>query len=200
MTVDDGDATPTGGFAPPTDAGEPDRPQRGSSWPTVIGTIAIVFGSLAAVGSLCHALTPLVTQKIASLVPEETAKAIQAGQMQLLWTILGSLVAIGLGALLLVAGIGLVKHRRWGVKTTTVWAVLKIIYALAVTGMMPAAQKQALEAMQQDPNFPNLPAGFAGVIMAVAMIVSVLWLSALPVFMLIWFSRGKIKHEVGQWT
>src|SRR3990172_3909424 len=105
MTFNDEEGAPVSGFAPPTDAGQPYRPQQESSWPTVIGTIAIVFGSLAAVGSLCHALSPLVTEKIASLVPENTAKAMQAGQMQLLWTILGSLVAMGLGALLLVAGI-----------------------------------------------------------------------------------------------
>jgi hypothetical protein len=45
-----------------------------------------------------------------------------------------------------------------------------------------------------------MPQGFFDAAAFGLMACGLIWGFALPVFMLIWFSRGKIKHEVAEWS
>jgi len=204
MTAEDNGLTTPQGFAPPTDAGDIVRPRRESSWPTVIGILAIIFGSLAAVGGLCGLFGPLFAGKMASMVPEEASAGLEEAQVWSAWNVISQILAMGLGVLCLTTGIGLVQRRLWAIGTAKVWAGLKILFAIITTIVAYMSLPQILDEISQqtaqDPNAPALPQGVLEGATTIGLFAFLLWACALPVFMLIWFSRGKIKNEITEWS
>jgi len=57
--------------------------------------------------------------------------------------------------------------------------------------------------LEEDPNAPAAMLGVFGTVMAIIgpmiLVFAIVWGWALPIFMLIWFSRRKIKAEIAQW-
>lgn len=200
MTEDHQNVPPIA-VAPPTRPGmvaEP--PARQSGWPKVIGIIAIVLGSLGILGAVYGAVSPLVMGPLARMMPAEHAAGVEAMQEFSVRVVLVSLLALAVAVWLLVGGIALVKRRRSSRKTCLTWAVVKMLFVVlnsVISYAMVEAQMEAM--MQQSPNTPGMPAGFMSGFSAIGLVFGICWGWALPVFMLIWFSRGEIKAEVAQW-
>ncbi len=193
-------------MTPPVEPGE--IPHRPSAWPMVIGVIAIIFGSLAILQGCLGAVSTLFMSSLSGLMPAEQATMFDAMDDLKPWMIIGAVLTLALGILLLVAGIGLVRRRAWSPTACMVWAGIKMMFVVGNTilaDMVQQAQFEAMqEVMQQDPNMPaGMPAmmgSFFQVFGVFTIVLGILWGWALPVFLLIWFSRSKIKAEVARWA
>ncbi len=188
-------------------------------WPTVVGIIAIIFGSLGAVNNGLCAPVGLVLSgsmgglfdKLAESQPgagmEEQAAMMDALQDYLPANLAVSITAAILSLILLIGGIGLVKRRAWCIRTIVIWALLKMIHAVPAMAVgyllnseMFRAMEEAAETSSGGPG--QMPAGFDAMIKGFSMagvLIGMLWAWALPMFMLIWFARAKIRQEVTSW-
>jgi hypothetical protein len=180
-------------------------PPKQSTWPTVIGIIAIVFGSLAALqgcfGAVMSAIMRPLARKIEGSMPEGQATGMEAIVQFAPWLVAGSIVAVCLAVILLVGGVMVTRRRPGAVKVCLTWATLKMLYAVPYSLLQYHINKVQFEALQND---PNMPAGGAmtrlfDMIGIFAVVFGLLWLWALPVFMFIWFGRSRIREEIAGW-
>lgn len=192
-----GDWQPLSQVPPPTEfSGMPETP---SKWPTVIGTISIILGALGLVCYGCGTLNTAGSSSFSSMLPEDQRPppvpaaqlAVQITQMCVTWL---------LSAWLLAAGIGLVKRRRWARPHHLGWAVAKIVVAVVGTAIsfifIQDSVRQINDAMsQQGPP----PFTVTEELVTVVMIAVMIWFLIYPIFLLLWFSRRKIKAEVAAW-
>ncbi|MCH7814002.1 MAG: hypothetical protein IID40_08270 [Planctomycetes bacterium] len=181
---------------PPVQPGELYFTPEPSSWPKVIGIISIVLGSLGILGGINGALSPFYAASLAKFMPGQSAEVMAMVKEFAVWTVAGSLVAIGLAGLLLAAGIALVKQRPQAVGRCRLWAVLKILFAIANTVLQYQIQSRMMQAQQDSGNFP---AGMADLMVWTAVVMPLAWALPYPGFLLIWFGRSKIKLEVANW-
>lgn len=193
--------------APPTQPGTIATPQRPANWPVVIGTIAIVFGSGGILIGLWGAAAPLgmrlfewaMAQSQPSAVVELQVDAMQAW---LPWTVVSSLVAVAIAILLLLGGIRLTKRRCSSMRLLKFWAVMKIPVVVIVTIAGIFVEERQFEIMSQTSGGIPMPlgGGFFDLMIVVGLVFGLAWGWALPVFLLIWLTRGKIKNEVAGWA
>lgn len=205
MTTTGPQMPPPTPMTPPTAAGA--SPPRKSTWPMVLGIIAIILGSLATLRGCMSIGSSAMFGLFASAMPEEQAEMMEAtkGFAPLIMISSGLIMAIAI--ILLIGGIGLTKRSPWSPKTCKIWAGLKmllVVYSSIVTFLSTQAQMEAMQRMlEEDPNAPAAMSGFFGTLMAiigpVIFVFAIVWGWALPIFMLIWFSRRKIKAEIAQW-
>ncbi len=191
-------------MTPPSDPGEVPP----SNWPTAIGVIAIVVGSVGAMSGCLGAFSPLIFDLFQRIVPEGQVTGLEGMMDWAVWMVAVSVVGMLVAVLLLVAGIGITKRRAWGPKAALVWAGLKMIFVVVNSVIGYLVQIAQFEAMQEAiANDQNLPAGmgaFMGSLMQAlgifGLLIGVLWGWALPVFLFIWFSRKKIRTETAGWA
>lgn len=185
---------------PPTRPSLTERPQGSPVWPTVIGVIAIVFGSAAILGGFWGVLYFLNFERISAMFPPGTAHMMDVVLEWRAFMTLSSGLMSATAAILLIAGIGILKRRRWSVRTCAGWAILKmlVIVPQAVAGAM--MQQAQMEKFSQQAG--NAMPGGTGIFAAIHVFTigaTIAWGWALPVFLLIWFSRAKVKQETVQW-
>ena len=176
---------------------------RPSRWPAIIGTIAIVFGILATLGGCVGLVVMPVIEAFMEAVPSQQNPALAGLSDWKQWTIPGSLAGMALGILLLVGGSGLLKRRSWGHRVCLGWAGLKMILVIYMATIQYQIAIDQAEAIRNDPNMQSLPAPFASIMQSFGMIgviVGVIWGWALPVFLLVWLSRRKIRAEMQSWS
>jgi len=182
-------------YAPPTQTAGPQLPPRPSKWPTVIGIVAIAFAGLGIMGGFCGLVT-MVTMP--SMMPQDPATTAALSATRSSWMVVQLLVGLGLTVLLLICGIGLLKRRPWSPKGCTRWAVVYIIFAV-IGGILNFSMQQAQFASMSQAGGPSpMPVGF-GTLALLMSLLGFVWACALPVFLLVWFSRAKIKAEVALW-
>ncbi len=200
MTQDQTPNVPPPPAAPPTQPGMIGLPQRPSAWPKVIGIIAIILGALGALGGVWGAITPLFADALVSMAPAGQATGMEAMQQYKVWTVVSSLLMLGVAVLLLVAGTGLVRRRGWAPKISVLWSIVKIVL-VAVNSIFSYKIAQAqFAALADDPGMAQVPSSFLSAFSAAGLGVGLCWGWALPIFMLIWFTRGKIRAEVAEWA
>lgn len=113
------------------------------------------------------------------------------------WVVVSSVLTIVIGVILLVSGIDLLRRRLRAIKLGRVWAVLKLIFAVVGAFVGFLVQQGQIRQMSQQ-NFPV--GGDLFVVMSVVgVLVGILWSCAFPVFLLVWYSRPKIKAEYSRW-
>ncbi len=191
-------------MTPPTDAAISPKP---SSWPMVIGVIAIILGSLATLQGCMGLGWPALAGLFTSALPEEQAGMMDATKSLTPLMMISAGLTMAIAIVLLIGGIGLTKRNPRSPKTCKIWAGLKmvlVVYGSIVGYLVQQAQMEAMQRMlEEDPNAPAAIVGFFGTLMAiigpVILVFAIVWGWALPIFMLIWFSRRKIKAEVAQW-
>lgn len=202
------------GMSPPTMPGEVTPPHAQSKWPRVLGIIMIVLGSLATLGSCFGTVALFFQDKLMDFAASASGKGSPAAQdltiqaaaiVKWKWASFGSNVFLMVCAVLcLVAGIGILKRRAGGVTQAKLWAVLKMVAAVVggVVGFL--MQRDIFQAMQQaGTTGANMPAGVAGAmqgVQAAMLFGSVVWQWALPVFVLVWLSRAKVREETSLWA
>ena len=196
MTESHGDDTQPV-IAPPQTAGAIPRPQ--STWPVVIGVIGLVFSIMAVIGGCWGMASPWVVEMFAKVIPDQEAAQLTSIRQLKYWivgsSLLGSLVAV----VLIVGSIGLIKRRRYSRRYVIAWAFLKIVFAIGAAVLAYVTQQNQIAAMKNESQMASAPAGLLDLLGIITAIVQFVWYSALPLFMLIWFWRPKIRAEMEVW-
>lgn len=176
-----------------------------SQWPKLIGIIGILFGALALLQSaMAPLMIPFTRKSMESTIGDDEAMLEKLDAYMTDLTALSTLSAIIfalLAIVLIVGGVLLIKRQRAAKHLLLAWAVIKIVaglfinfknYGLTKTQLeflMPTMEGSGSEALN---NITNISA-------TVGLIGGSIWLIALPVFLLIWFSRARIRRETAQW-
>lgn len=184
--------------APPVSYMGMDEPA--SKWPTAIGTISIVLGSIGLLCYGCNSLSNIASPMFSGMIPPEQRPpdppahlaAIQISQL---------CIAFLLSLWLLIAGIGLVKRRRWSRSNHIAWAFAKILISVvsAVISFVVLEDFVNMINDQMSTGGQTPPFTFSSQLFMIILIVSIVWYLIYPIFVLIWFSRATVKAEVQQW-
>lgn len=190
--------------SPPTVPGPLGSVPQGPGWPMAVGVVCILFGA----GAALSAAWAIAMSYLSFQMLEGTPGGAAAGAMMLrwrTWTLVGSALAMALGGVLIAAGAGIIGRRPWASGLALIWAVLKMILVV-VSGILGIFMQQENLAAYTAAGAATMPAGMgpqASLMTAMAVgvaVVGLLWGLALPVFILVWFLRPKIKAEVAAWS
>ena len=195
-------------MTPPVHGG--DIPSRPKTWPTVIGVIMIIVASLGLLQNVCGGIVGVLMPALIQSMPAEAAddpsfKAqIEIGKRFLPFQLANAVVLLALGVLLLMAGIATVKRKRVAVKYSRSWAVARILWAFTAAVATYFIMIETIKTMEQaaaDAGQP-MPSGimtFMQMLGPIGAVINLIFWCALPVFVLIWFARQKIKEDVATW-
>jgi hypothetical protein len=186
MTTNPAGRTPGPAAAPPTTPEALDLEQGRSSWPTVIGVIAVILAAGGILIAVWRLLGPLITGASGAKAPPQELRH---------WASFSQALSVGLSVLLLVAGVELLRRHRWGVSLARAWS---IAYMILLVVFSPLTYKLALlEAAKQVQKTSGMT---PKVIAEFGIGTSICFGCVVPVFLLIWFSRRKIRSEVATWS
>jgi hypothetical protein len=177
-----------------------DLGEQPAKWPKVVGVINIVLASLGLICYGCGSLNTILSPFFVGMIPEGQ-RPVTAQGAQLAIQIVQQCVATALSVWLLIAGIGLVKRRAWARAHCIGWSVVKIILALLSTLMGALFAQQIVQQINDQlsqrgtPPF-TLTVPIVMTVIIVSLFVYLIW----PTFMLIWFTREKITHEMAEWA
>ncbi len=172
-----------------------------SRWPRTLGIIAITFGILGALGGLCGIASTLGSSYMQQLAPgggEGMPPPVSAKMMAV--TVVIQTVGVPVAIMLLVGGLRLRKRARKCAGLLAAWAVTKFFVVAAGSFLAYFTIKNQFAAMTVTKGAPSFSPemvewmawGVAG--------LAFLWGIALPVFIVIWFSRRVIRDEVQSWS
>ena len=183
---------------PPTEA--PPPAPAPTTWPSVLGTIAIILGALGAFGSLIGLAAAIgVPRLFEDIMPAEAAAAMQAGSLHPAAMCALQGVTAAAAILLLVAGARLLQRRRSGAALLRRWAWVKIVLVLVSTGVSAIMARSQFAAMQA--TGAGAPPPELQVVMAlIGACFGLVWGWALPIFSLVWLGRAKIRAEIEGWA
>lgn len=199
MTSDDFPNIPVPPSAPPTRPGANAVPDAVSAWPTVIGIIATIFGAGGLLLSVWGMASPFLMDRWMTGMQDPRMSQMMSVPQWRTYTVVSSALSLGAAALLLGAGIGILQRRRWASRTSTTWAIVKMAVVLVGTALGYMTMQAQLGAMNAAAP-TSMPAGVTTGMVAGGMCFGIVWGWALPIFVLIWFSRSRIKAEVATWT
>jgi hypothetical protein len=192
-------------MAPPLEPGALPPPAPGN-WPTVIGVIAIVYASFGILGAIWALIAPFMMSAMTSMMPAEPSKQMAASMagVQKWMGLSAASNALNLAgaAVLLLAGIGLLRRRGWSRSVAIVWAVFKMAFAVlaAVVGYLIAIEQMAVMQQQmQSKGGAAMPVGFMQAFLPLGIGISIAVGWAFPIFMLVWMGRGRVRAEVAGW-
>jgi hypothetical protein len=193
---------------PPTEPGLLGIPARATKWPVVIGVIAIVLGTFAAICSVCATAMPLAQDSIEAALPAGAMKEGKIEERWIPWALANAGISLLVAILQIVGGIGLMKRAPWSPKTLRTWAVLAIIAGVASTALnfqMETGKNRTIfvSATTSGPatTMPaTLPAQAEKAILGVWMCMGLGYVCAFPVFVLIWLGRETVREEIRTWA
>ena len=174
-----------------------------SKWPKVIGIIGMVFGAAALLSGGVMTLAPSVARG-----PYEQM-GVPDDFFERHWMVLRAIppVDTGMAVLLLIGSLLLLLRKRAAGGCVLTWAAVKICLAfwqLRYTipmqrEMIPLQIKKIAEA---DPASAQVVGSGAALeaMNTAATVLGVMLACALPIFILIWFLRKKIREEVAGWN
>jgi len=176
-------------------------------WPGILGTFAIIFGAAGTLQNGCGTVSSLFQKQIYSMFADalpaaaDSFAAQNAASERYLWLNVGlSLLATLVAVMLLVGGIQLLRRRASSLALLRAWAVAKLVLALLLAGygfLIFTSQLEIFEAELQ-------PSGASTTTMRVAaffgIALNLIWQWALPIFMLVWFSRAPIRASTARWN
>jgi len=194
---------------PPPAPGVPGTSRGMSTWPVVLGIIAGVFGLLGFFSNMLGAISPLIMRGLMPSIAgemsgeaEETVRAtMEITRTWSSWSIGFGLIGVIVSGMLLVGGIMLLMRRAAAVPLLKAWAVARIVTAIVGAYVGLVIQRQVFEALRSTmgAEMNHVPAGLIGAATAFGTIYGVVFGCALPVIVLIWFARQKVKDEVDAW-
>ncbi len=180
---------------PPTEPGGITPAPRKSSWPTVLGIIAIAYASIGLLGGVCGVA-------FASLFAggKFGPGAPMYPDWHVYWTIGMAVVHGVFEVLLLVAGIKLMSRQAGSSRFCRRWAIGFLPLCLITVPINFAIERAAGWNAQTGGPAGGPPEAVMLVMFILVVVFTLLWSCALPVFMLIWFARPKVKAEVAEWA
>lgn len=160
-------------------------------WPTVVGIISLCIAGLFGLLTLGQMISNAAgfgnaqqRQMVAS-VPD-WIKSLQLAS---------GLLAIATYVVLAIGGVMLLKRRRLGRTLHIAYALIGIVLAIAGT----AVGIVMMNHMTMPGNQPVKLQPVIRIVAIAAVIIGLLFSLAYPVFLLIWFSRAKIKKHIQTW-
>lgn len=191
----------------------PQRLNRKSQWPKTLGIITLmfgIFGGLKGLMSIASGFFSEMMAKAANMPADFYEK----------WRpfMLGSgAVEICLGALLFLGAALLLFRKRFSMIVLVFWALLKML--VGVVGgffsymmqqeQLPLLMEQQKKAMEKASGaggaagaeqVMDMVSGATEVFSTLFLVAGLLWVMVLPLFILIWFIRPKIRKEMATWS
>ena len=173
-----------------------------TSWPLVIGIIAMSIGGLGILGGILGTAMVFAVDFFLEILPEGQAGSLQAmAEHQMLF----AGIAVGgllLSILLVASGLMTVKRKGAAFGLFLTWAVLATLFTF---GRIPADQMTISGSLESIENGSTtggqqLSFGFASdALAAILAFFPVVYRLAFPVFILIWLARRKIRQEMRSW-
>ena len=178
------------GVLPRVSAAAP--PSGKSTWSKVIGIISIVFGGL---GLLCQSVSMTINAFTKSVAYRQGAYNARPEWFST-YLIVSSVVGIVVSVLLLSGGICLLRRRRSGRSLHVTYGILAIATTI-ITQIISVV-------FIYPPMFHSLVGSNVAEIGEKAgtiggIIFGAVYSLAYPIFLLVWFSRKRIKQEVATW-
>lgn len=188
--------------APPTTPGTLAPSRVEPSWPFVIGTLAILFGSLGGLGHVAQMLAPLMVELVAPMVPARQAELTGFdGVRGLLWIAVPIAGVKAMGAVMqIVGGAMLAARRAAGTRVLVLFSIIDIAGTIALTIVQLVIQRAQLSAMPG--GAVGVPASMQGMMSVLGVggaILHALFYWAWPVFLLVWFSRAPVRATIDHW-
>ena len=173
-----------------------------SDWPRVLGIIAIVLGSLGALGGCLRLAFPFVLGMLEDLASQGGGPDMFGTMREWQgWNIAASMLGMVIAVLLIVEGLGLLRRRTWSIRFGYCWAVLKMMFVLFDSILGYFIQQEMFQAMaNQGTPIPMFGPGFFKATGALGVVLGIAWGWALPVFMIVWFCRAKIRADIAAWS
>ena len=170
-----------------------------TSWPTVLGILAIVFGGFGILGGVWGFVYPLVAGRFAEMFPPVQAQLMQQLDEWSGWTTAMSIISLMVASLLLFGGMSLVKRRHRAAPILFIWSILKTVLVFGGVGLQLSMQTQIMD--QATAQLQTVPGGKAIMVgsVAIGLACGLIFQLAGPVFLLVWFRRRAIKEEVATW-
>jgi hypothetical protein len=173
------------------------------AWPTVIGVIGVIYGSLMLVCNCGGVFTLRIFRWLndfavrsgePDLVLQIQVRVLE--RIQALF-IVHSVLAMAASAWLLIASIGLIRLRAWARRGLIAWATAELCLILSSLTLQAVLTGMTVRILQRES--PDEDAAMVWVESALTMAATVLFSVVLPVFLLVWFYRARIRQEVAAW-
>ncbi len=189
---------PGAGAPPTTPAALPSLAAK-TTWPTVMGIIAIIFGGFGALGSLSQIVSPFMMEMVgantsAQAEQEAVFEAIGNWKYYMAFVGVGSLV---LSVMLFICGLKLLKRSRSVSALLLKWSIGKMVWSVIVIIITFGMQSEQFAAMSETNQ--GMSQAITGVVAILSAIFGLLFAWAFPIFTLIWMRRATIVAEVQQW-
>jgi len=194
--------TPPVRMAPPTSPGIPQR--REHAWPTPLGIVLMVFGVGAILGALWSVAGAALMSGFLWPTPEDSGMVAAMAEMNWMQYPL-AFASLALGATCLYAGLGIARRKPGSGRVARIWAVAKLALAFTASAVGAYIQRSMMTVAMEEQvtSGASMPPGgnfFYVGIAAATFLFSWVWLSALPVFVLLWLRRPVIAQEIARWS
>lgn len=178
-----------------------------SKWPKVIGIFSIVY---ALIGMTCQGMGVLILA-LAPFWRAITRIDMDASPVLQIQAYVSFAIYLGLGILLLMAGIRVLRHRERGVANLKAWAVLRLVMIIIVfvaslltlpaNVEMQRSINDSLNDILAENNQPEQPFDEDAIYTRTVLLASgaVALTSIYPLFLGFYLSRKKISDEVNTW-
>lgn len=198
------DSSPNAMSPPVERATFPDEEAPRTRWPVVIGVIGIVLASLGLACGCAGYFGPALSQwgmdmqaQSGQPVDPYTAANLQAQQNLFLYTAILTTAGLIVAALQMVGSITLVRRRPSARMLMMGYAITAIFMACVSIGyqFMMNAETERILAEQG----AQAPQAFAQIGLIIGLAFGILFGFGWPIFLLVWFSRQKVRDEVAEW-
>ena len=187
-------------LTPPTLSSMP-RPR--PAWPIVIGVISVVYASLMMLCNLGAVFTPQFygwfAQMAAHAGQPDAALEIEAevaARIAAAYIILAS-AGLANSVWLLLGAIALLRRRAWSRNALRGWSVAELVLLVLQLAMLIYSTREVAEIMQQRGLAQEIDALWMENIVYICILIPLS--AAWPVFLLIWFTRAKIRQQAASW-
>jgi hypothetical protein len=170
--------------------------EQAAVWPMTIGVLGITFSTFGIMGGCVTIAAPWIIRAFAEKMPEKDRATLTMFDQWTSWIVIDAVAWLVLSIAMVIACINLMRHRGSSRSLILIWAILKIGYSL---GDSVLSYVMATSAFSQSENASPAPGGFLGLVGISGAVLNFLFYAALPVVMIIWFSRTKIKSEMATW-
>ena len=173
---------------------EPVPKQKPTTWPTVVGAIGAAVAGLHLLGLTCTALMLTVIGGPSTTGPH--ADWYEAARPPLWLSLSDGIGSFLLAALLLIGSANLIGRKAAGAWQCRIWSWVFIPWSIGWFVVQLALQPPVPEDLETLGPSSHL-GGVAGY--AFFMCAYIVLLFGWPIFLIVWFGRGRIRAEVREW-
>ncbi len=211
--------------APPT---LPGRVPVQSMWPQIVGITSIVLGALGVLTNCWGVVSTLLASRFMSMVPQGgastttqtvdpatgyvttnttvTISPVQGVQGAIAkWQYLlaaGAALQLLAAALLIFAGVALLRRKKSGVSLHFSYAVVRTLSVLAYCVINFLYVRDVLTGLANNQSSAGGPAAMSGMMNAfgyIGIVLGLVWGLAYPAFLVIWFNTSSVRRETATW-